>query len=152
MNPRLRIPPLAVAGLAGGLSWIIARSSTPARFDFPAREASAAALGLLGVICSVLGVVSFRRARTTVNPLTPEATTALVASGIYRFTRNPMYLGFLFLLGAEIIWLANPFALPVVPAFILYLNRFQIVPEERALRARFGTEFNAYATQVRRWI
>ena len=107
---------------------------------------------LLGVACSLLGVAAFRRARTTVNPLTPDASTALVTTGIYRVTRNPMYLGFLLLLLAEIVWLANPAALLVVPAFILYLNRYQISPEEGALRARFGSEYFSYAAQVRRWI
>ena len=121
-------------------------------FTFSARGEWAAAFGLVGVACSALGVAAFRHARTTVNPLTPDATTALVVSGIYRVTRNPMYLGFLLLLIAEIVWLANPVALLVAPAFVLYLNRFQIGPEDIALRSRFGAEFNAYATRVRRWI
>jgi protein-S-isoprenylcysteine O-methyltransferase Ste14 len=97
-------------------------------------------------------VAAFRRARTTVNPLTPDATTALVESGIYRLTRNPMYLGFLLLLLAEIVWLANPVALLAAPAFVLYLNRFQIGPEERALRNRFGAKFQSYSHRVRRWL
>lgn len=153
-SPRLhlRIPPLAVVALAGGLAWTIARSVPALDFAFAARAGLAATLGLLGVMGSVLGVAAFRRARTTVNPLTPDATTALVVSGIYRVTRNPMYLGFLLLLLAEIAWLANAAALLVAPVFVLYLNRFQIDPEEIALRHRFGAEFNAYAAQVRRWI
>ena len=152
MNLRLRIPPLAVVALAGGLGWIIALIVPALNFEFPARAELAATFGLLGVTCSVLGVASFRRARTTVNPMTPDATTALVVSGIYRVTRNPMYLGFLLLLLAEIIWLANPVTFLVAPAFVLYLNRFQIGPEEIALRSRFGAEFHSYATRVRRWI
>jgi protein-S-isoprenylcysteine O-methyltransferase Ste14 len=152
MNLRLRIPPLAVAAVAGGLGWVIARLVPVGNFEFPARTTLAATCGLLGVIFSVLGVASFRRARTTVNPLTPDATTALVVSGVYRITRNPMYLGFLFLLLAEIVWLAHPVALLAGPAFVVYLNRFQIGPEENALQTRFGAEFDAYATRVRRWI
>ena len=149
---RLRIPPLAVVALAGFLGWVTTRLVPSLNFEFPARAEFAAAIGLLGIACSVLGVVSFRRARTTVNPMTPDATTALVVSGIYRITRNPMYLGFLLLLLAEIVWLANPAAFLVAPAFVLYLNRFQIGPEEIALRSRFETEFNSYAAHVRRWI
>ena len=152
MNLQLRIPPLAVASVAGGLSWLTARIVTTVNFEFPAGTELAATFGLLGVIFSVLGVASFRRARTTVNPLTPDAITALVVSGVYRVTRNPMCLGFLLLLLAEIVWLANPIALLVGPAFVLYLNRFQIVPEENALQTRFGAEFYSYATRVRRWI
>lgn len=149
---RLRIPPLAVAALAGGLGWLIPRIAPSLNFEFSTRAELAAAFGVLGILCSVLGVAAFRRARTTVNPLAPDAATALVISGIYRVTRNPMYLGFLLLLLAEIIWLANPAALLVAPAFVLYLNRFQIAPEEAALRSRFGAEFQSYTHRVRRWI
>jgi protein-S-isoprenylcysteine O-methyltransferase Ste14 len=152
MNLQLRIPPLAVVALAGGLAWIAARMVPALNFEFPVRAELAATFGLLGVVCSVLGVASFRRARTTVNPLSPDSTTALVISGIYRLTRNPMYLGFLFMLVAEIVWLANPVALLLAPAFVLYLNRFQIGPEEMALQSRFGAQFDAYATRVRKWI
>jgi protein-S-isoprenylcysteine O-methyltransferase Ste14 len=152
MNLQLRIPPLAVVALAGGLGWTAARLVPALNFEFPARAELAVTFGLLGLTSSALGVASFRHARTTVNPLTPDATTALVVSGIYRVTRNPMYLGFLLLLLAEIVWLANPVAFLVAPAFVLYLNRFQIGPEEIALRSRFGAEFHSYATQVRRWI
>jgi protein-S-isoprenylcysteine O-methyltransferase Ste14 len=151
-NLDLRVPPLAVTACAGGLAWIGARSFPALTIEVGARAWLAGACGLLGVACSVLGVVSFRRARTTVNPLTPGATTTLVVSGIYRVTRNPMYLGFLLLLLAEIAWLGSAVALPVVPAFVLYLTRFQIAPEEAALRSRFGAEFQAYTHRVRRWI
>jgi protein-S-isoprenylcysteine O-methyltransferase Ste14 len=151
-NLRLRIPPLAVVALAGGLAWITARIVPAWSFEFAAQAGLTATFVLLGITCSLLGVASFRLARTTVNPMTPHASTALVVSGIYRVTRNPMYLGFLFLLLAQIVWLANPVALLVAPAFVVYLNRFQIVPEEIALRNRFGAEFNAYAAHVRRWI
>lgn len=152
MNLQLRIPPLAVVAFAGGLGWIAARTVPALNLDLPARGELAATFGALGVTCSLLGVAAFHRARTTVSPLTPDATTTLVVSGIYQLTRNPMYLGFLFLLLAEVVWLANPVALLIAPAFVLYLNRFQIVPEEIALRSRFGVEFDSYAMRVRRWI
>jgi protein-S-isoprenylcysteine O-methyltransferase Ste14 len=120
--------------------------------QFAGRPWLSAAAVLLGIICSTLGVGSFRRARTTVNPLRPEAATALVVSGIYRVTRNPMYLGFLFLLLGELVWLGNPIAACVAPAFVVYLTRFQIRPEEAALRERFGLEYSKYAARVRRWL
>lgn len=152
MNLHLRFPPLAVAAFAGVLGWVGACLFPALSWESPARLWLAATFGLLGVACSVLGVASFRRARTTVNPLRPDAATTLVASGIYRLTRNPMYLGFLFLLLGEMAWLANPVALLVVPAFVIYLNRFQIGPEENALRGRFGQEYVSYMSGVRRWI
>lgn len=152
MKLRLRIPPLAVLGLAGALGWIAARIVPSLNFEFAGRAELAVTFVLLGLAFSSLGVASFRCARTTVNPLTPDAATALVVSGIYRVSRNPVYLGFLFLLLAEIVWLANPIAGLVAPLFVVYLNRFQISLEEIALRSLFGAQFEAYALCVRRWI
>jgi protein-S-isoprenylcysteine O-methyltransferase Ste14 len=76
----------------------------------------------------------------------------MVTSGVYRHTRNPMYLGMLCLLGAWAAWLGNAAALLGLPAFVAYMNRFQIAPEERALAQRFGAAFDAYAARVRRWL
>jgi protein-S-isoprenylcysteine O-methyltransferase Ste14 len=148
----LRIPPVAFTLLAGLAAWLTAGAFPALRLDAAQLPAIAAALGLLGGGWSLLGVISFRRARTTVNPMNPGATTALVTSGVYRFTRNPMYLGFLFVLLGELVWLGSPIALPAAPAFVIYLNRFQIAPEECALRAQFGPEFNAYSARVPRWL
>lgn len=152
MNLRLRIPPLAVTLLAGVLGWLGARAFPGLALPLPGRLWLAAELALLGLLCAGLGVASFRRARTTVNPLQPAAATTLVISGIYRLTRNPMYFGFLLLLLAELAWLANPVAWLAAPAFVLYLDRFQIEPEELALSLRFGPEYLQYAARVRRWI
>lgn len=148
----LRIPPLAVTFLAGLAAWLIAHAVPAMRVDTAALPMIAAALALLGSGCTVLGVISFRRARTTVNPMNPDATTALVMSGIYRFTRNPMYLGFLLMLVGELTWLGSPLAATTAPAFVIYLNRFQIAPEECALNAQFGPEFIAYTARVPRWL
>jgi len=84
--------------------------------------------------------------------MTPQSASALVVSGIYRFTRNPMYVGFLFVLLGWAVWLSNGLSFLFLPAFVLYMNRFQIQPEERALHARFGQEFVAYTSRVRRWL
>lgn len=148
----LRIPPLLVATILGTASWLAARAAAPLNFDYAAKPWVAAGFAALGFLFSLSGVVSFRRARTTVNPTKPEAATALVVSGVYRLTRNPMYLGFLFFLLGVIAWLANPVALLGAPVFVAYMNRFQIAPEEAALQARFGNDFLNYARRVRRWI
>lgn len=148
----LRVPPLAVTLLAGLGAWLIARAFPVVRLESPVLFPLAVAFGLIGGGCSLFGVVSFRQARTTVNPMQPSAASALVVSGVYRFTRNPMYLGFLGLLLAELAWLGSPIAAIAAPALIAYLNRFQIAPEECALRERFGMEFVAYTTRVPRWL
>jgi protein-S-isoprenylcysteine O-methyltransferase Ste14 len=148
----LKIPPLIIFVFVGGLMWWAARVAPAAEFDLPARRGIATAIAALGVAIAVAGVVSFRRARTTVNPLHPEAASALVTSGIYRVTRNPMYLGALVVLLAWAAFLANAVAVILAPIFVVYMNRFQIGPEERALTALFGPQFSEYCAKVRRWL
>lgn len=143
-----RVPPPLVAVIIGVLMWLLARP-VPA---FGARAWLAILILLAGVAVCLAGVLSFRRARTTVNPLKPETASSLVIAGIYRRTRNPMYLGFAIVLLAWSIALASFAALLGVVAFVLYMNRFQIGPEERALRQLFGAEFDAYCARVRRWV
>ena len=96
--------------------------------------------------------MAFRRAKTTVNPITPEATTTMVTSGLYRFSRNPMYLGLLVVLIGWALFLSHPLAFAVLPLFVLYMNRFQIIPEEQILSAKFAHQFTAYKETVRRWV
>ncbi|MBP8187003.1 MAG: isoprenylcysteine carboxylmethyltransferase family protein, partial [Comamonas sp.] len=80
------------------------------------------------------------------------ASTVLVVRGVYRWTRNPMYLGFAFLLLAFAMWLGKMSAMLLVLLFMAYLQHFQIRPEEDALHVRFGTSFDTYCQQVRRWL
>jgi protein-S-isoprenylcysteine O-methyltransferase Ste14 len=109
-------------------------------------------LALAGALVALAGVVAFRRQETTVNPLTPSESSSLVASGIYRFSRNPMYLGFVLALLGWAAFLGNWVSALLLPAFVAYMSRFQIQPEERALAERFGPEFIAYSQSVRRWL
>lgn len=110
------------------------------------------ALVTVGALFSIAGVVSFRKAKTTVNPITPDACSNLVTSGIYKHTRNPMYLGFLFFLIGWGLYLSNLFSLVLAAGFIFYMTRFQIQPEEQALLSCFGAEYRAYKNRVRRWL
>jgi protein-S-isoprenylcysteine O-methyltransferase Ste14 len=148
----LKVPPVAVGLLIGALMWAAAWALPKLGFALPGRYVVAGSLALVGALVSILGVVSFRRARTTVNPMKPESSSALVVSGIYRVTRNPMYLGFLLILLGWGVYLSHALSIALVPAFVLYMDLFQIRPEERALEGRFGPEFVAYKSRVRRWI
>jgi protein-S-isoprenylcysteine O-methyltransferase Ste14 len=96
--------------------------------------------------------MSFRRAKTTVNPLKPETSAALVSTGVYSHTRNPMYLGMVLALFAWAVYLSSIWSLVGPAFFVLYITRFQIIPEERALDRLFGAPFAAYKTRVRRWL
>lgn len=148
-----RIPPPLVAILFGLLTWGAARRFAGA-LDLTLEWRIGLALIVLiaGMAICVAGLLSFRHARTTVNPLKPETASALVSSGIYRYTRNPMYLGFATALIAWSIFLAWPPALLGVLGFVIYMNLFQIGPEERALASLFGSEFTQYCSRVRRWL
>lgn len=148
-----RIPPPLVATLFGLLMWLAAHYLPGAvGLAIEWRAGLALVVLLIGAIICLAGVLSFRYARTTVNPLKPETASALVSSGVYRYTRNPMYLGFATALVAWSIFLAWPPALLGVLGFVLHMNRFQIGPEERALARLFGNDFAQYCTRVRRWI
>ena len=148
----LKIPPPLVTLCFAFLMWLVSSASTPFAVPYPLRLSVALVLVFVGVSAGLAGVVSFRRAKTTVNPLKPAAASSLVNSGIYRMTRNPMYLGMLLQLLGWAVYLSNAVAFLFVPLYVLYLNRFQIAPEEQALFALFGADFTAYKDKVRRWI
>jgi len=147
----LKVPPPAVALVTAVLMWLVSRAAAALAFEFPAGNILAIGLAAAGIIIAVAGVLTFRRARTTLNPTKPESSSSLVSWGIYRVTRNPMYLGLLLELTGWAIFLSNWLAFVFLPVFIVYIHRFQIVPEERVLTSLFGGEFVAYQSRVRRW-
>ena len=114
--------------------------------------AVALGLALAGGALALAGLAEFRRVRTTFNPLAPQRASALVTTGVYRITRNPMYLGMLLVLAGWAWWLGSAAAWLGLPLSVLALNRLQIQPEERAMRQRFGDEYQRYAARVRRWL
>lgn len=150
--PGTRLPPLAVAPLAALLTWLVARATPSLSIDFPARSAVALALGAVAAAIGVAGVLEFRRARTTLNPLRPDRAAALVTGGIYRLTRNPMYLAVATALLGWGVWLGHAAAPLGAALFVAWIDRLQIPPEERALGALFGDEFERYRRKVRRWL
>jgi len=103
-------------------------------------------------VAPIRAFVQFKRAETTINPRTPEATTTLVTTGVYARTRNPMYLGLSTLLLGWAITLGalTSFLGPLL--FIPLIARVQIRPEEFALRMRFGKDYDEYCRRVNRWI
>lgn len=149
----LKIPPPLWMLLTGLIMYGLARLLPVLSWPWPGRGWIAGLLVGAGVLCGVLGVLSFRRYRTTVHPQYPHLSTFLVTRGIYRLSRNPMYLGMLCLLLGWAVWLSNAAALLIgPPCFVLAITRWQIIPEERALKDLFGSTFVLYAEQVRRWL
>lgn len=148
----LKVPPLALALMLGALMWLGAALVPSLSFSFRGQRWVIAALASAGTLLGFAGIVAFRRAGTTVDPRQPAKSAALVATGIYRVSRNPMYVGLLLLLAAWAAQISNLLALAGLPAFVVYMNHFQIEPEERALRAKFGARFAEYERSVRRWL
>ena len=148
----LKVPPPGVALLVCAAMWAL--SLVPPYFEvsIAIRLVVALAMGSAGGIFSMAGVIRFRKARTTVNPTKPHAASSLVTSGIYQFTRNPMYLGLLFVIIGWAAFLCSLWALVGPFAFTLYMTRFQIQPEERVLQGLFGAEYTGYQSRVRRWL
>ena len=147
-----RIPPPAVAALIAAAMWGVSALQPSLPLTPTVRQFAALALAVTGAGFDLLGVVAFVRAKTTVNPLRPTKASALVTGGVYRVTRNPMYVGLALVLLAWAVYLSSlwPFLGPAL--FVLYMNRFQIAPEERVLESLFGDEYARYAARVRRWL
>ena len=145
------LPPVVVAlwaALMALLSWVWPALS----FALPARLPLAIGIAALGFGLGGAGIVAFRKAQTTFNPVRPDKASCIVAHGVFRYTRNPMYLGMLLALIAWDLFLAHPLPFAALPLFVAYMTRFQIIPEERHLREKFGAPYDAYLKTVRRWM
>lgn len=144
-------PPLVWLVCAAG-AWAVARGLPQLAWDFPGQRALGIALAATGALLGLAGLLQFRIARTTFDPHRPRNSSALVTTGLYGHSRNPMYLGLLLVLLALIAWWGNPLSLLAAPAFVAWMTRFQIRPEERILDELFGDEYQAYCRRVRRWL
>jgi protein-S-isoprenylcysteine O-methyltransferase Ste14 len=147
-----RIPPPLVALLVAAGMYALARWWPLARFELPSPWLIGPAVACVGGAISMAGARAFRQAGTTVNPLHPDRASSIVTSGIYRYTRNPMYVGVVFVLLGCFLAFGALSAVIGLPAFVVYINRYQIAPEERILEAKFGSEYASYRERVRRWL
>ena len=103
-----------------------------------------------GLVLLVIAAVEFRRHKTTIIP--HETASALIQSGIFSKTRNPIYLGDVLILAGLILrWDAVP-SLALVPIFVWVLEKRFIIPEEDRMRRTFRTDFARYEAKVRRWV
>lgn len=148
----LKIPPVFVFLVHFLLIWLFSKYVPQTYLEIPGKRAVVQVVGTAGVVLGLVAMGLFRRARTTVNPIEVEKASNLVDQGIYRYTRNPMYLGLSLLLLAWVIWKSNWLAALWVVSFVWYITEFQIKPEEEALSKKFGEEYEHYKRKVRRWI
>lgn len=148
----LKIPPPVVALVCVAAMWAVAKV-TPAFGVAPeVRWAFVGMFVIAGLFFDFRGLLAFLRARTSINPMTPQRASSLVTTGVYRYTRNPMYVGLACLVVAVAIFLDAPAGWLGVGIFVLYITRFQIQPEEAVLLENFGDSYRTYCDQVRRWL
>jgi len=148
----LKIVPPAVVLIFAVLMWLISQITPQIDFLGNFRILIPGIFIAAGVLLMLVSASAFRKVKTTINPMRPENSSALVTSGVYRFSRNPIYVADLLILLGWGFYLSNPYALVLIAVFVLYETRFQIMPEERALQTRFGDQYLDYTARVRRWI
>ena len=149
-NLELKIPPAIVWLICALIMWGIAHLLPFGAL--PHLPTVAITFTMIGVGVGLAALWSFYKARTTINPLDPSQATHFVSKGIYQLSRNPMYVGLVCCLLAWAIWLSYLLTWIGIPLFIAYMTRFQIIPEERALRLKFAKEYENYCLKVRRWL
>tara|TARA_B100001113_G_scaffold169697_1_gene138812 strand:+ start:128 stop:574 length:447 start_codon:yes stop_codon:yes gene_type:complete len=107
---------------------------------------------LLGFVILISAVRLFRKDKTTVNPLSPEQASKLVTDGIFKYSRNPMYLGMALVLGSVAVFFNLTGGIILIALFCAYITKFQIIPEEKAMKDLFSDDFEKYKKVTRRWI
>ena len=134
------------------MMWWLARLLAVGEFETEIQSLLAVVFMSAGIGMMLIAAFSFYEAKTTINPLDPSKASHLITTGIFGFSRNPIYLADLLILIAWAIWLGNIFNIALLVVFVVYINRFQIAPEERALGSHFGDAYRDYCSRVRRWI
>ena len=147
-----KIPPPIVGIIFGFIIWLIAKYSPTLNFNQEIQIAITSLFVIAGFYFCVAGAMLFKKSDTTINPLQPETASSLVKTGVYKISRNPMYVGLTLFLIAWSLYLGSIFGLIGALGFALYLTQFQIKPEEKALTELFGKEFIGYKSKVRRWL
>lgn len=148
----LKVPPVAQVIITAAAMYGVSKMVPALTFSLNGSTALAVGLGVIGMSLGVMGVTQFRIAQTTPNPQALEKVSSLVTSGIYRYSRNPMYLGLVLILLGWAFYLSHFLAFVLLPVFILCMTRFQIQPEEQMMARKFGKTYQAYLNKVRRWI
>jgi len=146
------VPPPLVALLIGLAMWGTEHFAAPWAAPRGLRIGVAAALAIAGLGFGAAGLLAFRRAGANMDPHRIDKGEALVTQGVYRYTRNPMYLGVALVLLGYAVYLIRPVDFIGPLAFLGYITRFQILPEERAMTRKFGARYEAYARATRRWL
>ncbi len=152
MKLALKIPPPVVALTFGLLMWLVDKQVPGGQLEFGMQLPAAIVFAIAGAALVVTSMLAFRKASTTIDPFRPDETSHLVVDGVFRYSRNPMYVSLALVLIGWAVWLGSVLNLVVLALFISYMTVIQIKPEEKALRSLFGEPYEKYCTNVRRWI
>ena len=148
----LKVPPVAQVIITAAAMYGVSKMVPALTFSLNGSTALAVGLGVMGLSLGIMGVTQFRIAQTTPNPQALEKVSSLVTSGVYQYSRNPMYVGLVLILLGWAFYFSHLLAFVLLPIFILYMTRFQIQPEERMMAQKFGKTYQDYLNKVRRWI
>lgn len=147
----LKIPPVAVFLLCALLMFLL-HSLNILIFTFKGAVFTAVVFGVLGAVVVALALRLFRKADTTVDPMHPGKSSSLISSGIYRYTRNPMYLAMFLILVGVFFYFGSWLNIAVLLFFIRFMTQYQIKPEEKMLSKIYGDTYVEYCKNVRRWL
>lgn len=149
---RNKIPPPIVAIVTALLMLGVSMMLPEAKFNLPYANVFGGIFVILSIVIMAAGILEFRKASTTINPLIPDSASELVSSGIFHYSRNPMYLGMAGILAGIFFFLGNFASALIIPLFISFIYQFQIKPEEEAMKKLFSSSFEDYCHNVRRWV
>ena len=149
---RLRIPPVVQVLLFSSAMLVISRDAVKANFSFTGINELALTCLIGGVVMICSGIITFSKAKITVSPLHPDKASSLVTMGIYQYMRNPMCFGLLLILFSFGLYLQSLASMFVLPIYVWFISKYQIMKEEEALYKVFGDDYKSYQDRVRRWI
>lgn len=144
------IPPVQVI-ISAGLMYGFANYLPQYHFTLVIRWPMILLLIVAAATIGILALYDFHKHQTTFHPHTPEKTSTVVDSGVFAYSRNPMYLSMVITLIALVIYFQNYSCFVILPLFIWYITRFQIIPEEQMLTTLFPDDYSKYCQKVRRW-
>lgn len=152
MNLELKIIPPVQLIIASVLMYSLAKSLPLYHFDLSISLLAAILLVLIASLIGIVALYDFHKHQTTFHPHTPEKTSKVVDSGVFAYSRNPMYVSLVLILIALGVYLQNYSSFIVIPLFVAYITRYQIIPEEKMLDKMFPRDYQAYCQKVRRWV
>jgi len=148
----LKIPPPLYLILFAVMMWFLKNNMPLYIWESSISIMFGMILIVIGIGLDLLSLRGFVKAKTTINPLKPHNTSTLVTRGMYRITRNPMYLGLLCILTGWAFYLSSLVGVLLLPLFVWTLTIMQIIPEEKILEEKYSAQYLAYKSNVRRWI